>query len=190
MYIKKYGTARSANMKGLNKHPEGGCQGRDILRFWTQSEWCVEPNIFKKCSLPSQNLRVADKETAWTTMSEYMDIPFRGGKGGRVGLRKKISSVSFLQLVLTLPFKTTYCGCIWIQNHNEYIFPQQNFCQSVSQACLQSFIHFCPFGFCHEHRYFLHLCVVKQYSVNLIRLKESMNIWSSGNLLLQNASSL
>ena len=33
MYIKKYGTARSANMKGLNKHPEGICQRRDILRF-------------------------------------------------------------------------------------------------------------------------------------------------------------
>ena len=34
-------------------------------------------------------------------------FPLRRGKGGSVGLRKKISSVSFLQLVLTLPFKTT-----------------------------------------------------------------------------------
>ena len=39
-------------------------------------------------------------------MSEYMDIPFRGGKGGRVGLKKNIQC-KFFQVVLTLPFKTT-----------------------------------------------------------------------------------
>ena len=46
-------------------------------------------------------------------MSEYMDIPLRGGKGGR-GLRKKISSVGFLKLKCSdfAILDHFICGCI------------------------------------------------------------------------------